>query len=722
MRALLGVIVGTVVATTGCRGDDTGADGSTTDRGSTTGSTAADDTATSTGSEEATGLTVLVTAELHPAVAEFVELMPASDISVLESDDPWTTAATQAGVVIAVELGDPCEECYQLSSQDTRFRVRGGDLLGAQYGLAHAMEALGVRFFAPGSTLVPPSWPEAAAGVVLPDSQWEPDIAERGVQLHTLHPIEGLYAFWLPGEDNLEQARVIADWYVKQRADLLQWVALEDIMLDPAVEGAWRDHSSALLEILHARGLRAGVGIQLFGSGNLQRAFDLLDGELDEAGQRDAMTERLGLLLDGLPFDHVTISFGEFFGASADEFLASLDLFGEVLQEVAPGTTMSSVVHVGNYEDIYVDYMGESYIFYLLAQFADPAIVPWVHTVMYYNLYEDAGGAYLHDEFDAHRELLLSRLEGGQDVGYFPETAYWIAFDDSVPTYLPLYLLSRFIDLDQTRTRAEAGGFPMLQRHVLFSTGYEWGYWQNDYASLRMSYTIPEGIDAPITEMLAPLPGGDVLAQAVVALAQAQHDALIEARGAAYLAGRDGIIDVGDLGGVLSQPDRPSFAEILAMTPQERVAIADGPLAALAQLATATEDALAQVQPLEAGPWRDEIVDGIEIDALRTRFALAVFGAAVAAAEGQDPAPMRADAEARLEQARAVVARRHAALWSPIPQLLLESWDNPTLYPYGYLEKADTLCYWERELVELGNALDGTNSAVPACIELAPGA
>jgi len=698
-------------------------DGTTTAEGTTTGSTTGTPTpatADSTGAEEATGLTVITTEALHPAIAEFVQLMPATDITVIDSEDPWTTAMTTPGVVIAVEISQPCEECYQLSSQDGRFHVEGGDLLGAQYGLAHVMEALGVRFYAPGSTLVPAAgtWPEAAAAVTLPDSQWEPDIAERGVQLHTLHPIEGLYAFWVPGEDHREQARVIADWYVKQRADLLQWVALEDILLDPDVEAAWREHTAALLEIVHTRGLRAGVGIQLFGSGNLQRAFDLLDGRLDEAQQRDAMVERLTLLLSDTPFDHVTLSFGEFSGEEPDAFIAAIDLFGEVLQELAPGTTMSSVVHVGNYPDLYVDYMGQTMIYYLLAQFADPAIVPWVHSVMYYNLFEDAGGAYLHDEFDAHRELLLSRLQGGQDVGYFPETAYWVAFDNPVPTYMPLYMLSRFIDLSEIRASADAGGFGMLQRHVLFSSGYEWGYWQNDYAGLRMSYSIPEDFGETVEQMLAPLPGGDVLAQAVIAVAQAQHAALIEARGAAYLAGRDALIDVGELGGVVSQPDRPSFAEIIAMAPEERAALADGPLAALEQLAMATEDALAQVQAVPAGPWRDEIVDGIEIDALRTRFALAVFGAAMAAGEGQDPDRLRAEADVLLDQARTVVARRHGALWSPIGGVLTEPAPNPTFYPYGYLEKADTLCYWERELVEIDNAVDGTNASVPACINV----
>jgi hypothetical protein len=45
-------------------------------------------------------------------------------------------------------------------------------------------------------------------------------------------------------------------------------------------------------------------------------------------------------------------------------------------------------------------------LYYFLIKFANPAIVPWVHTTMFYNLYEDTGLAYLHTEFDEHRAYL----------------------------------------------------------------------------------------------------------------------------------------------------------------------------------------------------------------------------------------------------------------------------------------------------------------------------
>jgi hypothetical protein len=70
---------------------------------------------------------------------------------------------------------------------------------------------------------------------------------------------------------------------------------------------------------------------------------------------------------------------------------------------------------------------------------------------------EDAGGAYAHDTFDEHRAFLEENLAAGETVGYFPETAFWVAFDNSGPTYLPLYVRSRWTDLAAFRDLEDHG-------------------------------------------------------------------------------------------------------------------------------------------------------------------------------------------------------------------------------------------------------------------------
>ena len=112
------------------------------------------------------------------------------------------------------------------------------------------------------------------------------------------------------------------------------------------------------------------------------------------------MRDRLRESLDGVGFDQIDVSFGEFSGVEPAAFVARLKMTWDALQVVAPGTRMVATIHVGNYPSLRVTYQGENLLYYFLAAKADPHIVPWIHTVMYYDLYEDAGQAYLHDEFD----------------------------------------------------------------------------------------------------------------------------------------------------------------------------------------------------------------------------------------------------------------------------------------------------------------------------------
>jgi hypothetical protein len=328
---------------------------------------------------------------------------------------------------------------------------------------------------------------------------------------------------------------------------------------------------------------------------------------------------------------------------------------------------------------------------------------------MYYDLFEDAGGAYHHDEFDEHREYLLARLAAGERVAYYPETAYWVAFDVSVPTYLPLYVRSRWLDVSELA----AAGSP-LREHVLFSSGWEWGYWQNDWASLRMSWRTPARWEDLFVDMWAPV--DPVVGAKVAELAAAQHRALIQGRLAPYLAGRDLYIDLGDDVGIVSQPDRPSFAEVAALQGEARAAFERDVLGGLDALARDTERVLGTVElragnPLAPHPFIAEVVDGVKIDLARTRWIAALYRAAL----DRDAAPL-ADADGWLARAREIVAKRHANLHYPAAVELTGVHANATLYQFGYLEKADSLCYWERERAQARALVLEEDGDPPPCV------
>lgn len=648
---------------------------------------------------------------LKPAIDGFAAELPWTPVRVSASADPIAAlSASGDGLQVAI-IADltTCTECFRIDPQGTgRYVIHADGVLGAQYGLAELLEATGFRFHHPlapraPAKLAPPPASSPVLGVL-----HQPETALRGLHLHTLHPIESLWAYW-SGDDmqDLADARRINQWIVDNRGNYVQWVALDDIQTDPARAAAWRTRTKQIVDDAHARGLRVGLAIQLFGKSNLQHGFDLLDGDPTMiADPRAEIAARLTVLA-GLGFDRVNVSFGEFFGVDPQLFIDDLNLATDELRKAIPGVAIGATIHVGGDPSQQVTYMGETLPYYFLVKYADPTIDPWVHTVMYYDLFEDAGGAYQQNDFHEHRQFLLDRLAAGKSVAYFPEAAYWVAFDDSVPQYLPLYVRSRWFDLAQLRAAAAAP----LAEHVLFSSGWEWGYWQQDRATLRMTYELPATAADAVAALL---PDAPALASSVVALMDAQHDALIGQRLAPYIAGRDTYIDLGGQAGIISQPDRPGFDVVAAYDATARAAFVAGvldPLGAYATTVKGLADAVgAEVDATD--PDQAEVADGFQIDAARAAYIHALYAAAVAKGEGGDPAASLAAADAALADAHAVVARRHAL----VPARDTAFAGNATIYPFGYLGQADTLCYWERERVQIHNVTDGKDDTIPACI------
>ncbi len=665
--------------------------------------------------ERPTPITIVVHDD--PAVVFAIDALagytPYARIEVVAAAQPETDVGGHAGERIAVVLdASQCEECYSLgpaAADGAAYqRVVAGGLLGAQYGVTHALEHLGFRFRSPYETYVPPRLRrEPPAG----ETAHAPEIRVRGFQLHTLHPIEAYFAFWEPGEANLESARRVVDWTIRQRGNYVQWVGLNDIN-DPAYHGPWKAHTRAILDYAHARGVRTGINIQLYGQSNLQRAFDLWHDRTGEVTLAESLELQLPLITDGVPYDVYHISFGEFFSSDPAQFISDLNAANAAIRAHAPGAEVHGFVHVGHEER--VQYMGMDLIYYFLVKFADPSIVPDIHTVMFYNLYEDAGGAYHHDDFSEHRAYLLERIAAGEPASYVPETSYWVGFDNSVPIYLPLYVRNRLLDLERLRTDPAANGMP-LDQHIIFSTGWEWGYWLHDYATLRASYELE-----PAADLVAHAFADDLgpAAALVLDLIDAQKVALMDERLVAYLAGRDQSFELGVALGIVSQPDRVTFSELVTADEATRNEVrADITRldAHAAELAGFADDAAALALP--ESRWTRELRDAFRVTALRAAFARDIYEAMLAHLDG-DEAALRAnhaDALAHLEAARPIVRRRHGDLHHERDNIVLRH-ANSTLYAYGYLHMADTLCFWERELRQVENLAGLSSASIPDCV------
>ena len=189
-----------------------------------------------------------------------------------------------------------------------------------------------------------------------------------------------------------------------------------------------------------------------------------------------------------LPFDAIEFGLGEFLAAEPGFIVDALSDVTAYVADTYPGVSVSVVNHVGNYEELYITYEGEDRYYYHLPGEADPRLINNVHTVHIYDLVRPRA-MYGHEDFFFQVDFMRVQLQQDRRIRYMPESAYWCTADIDVPLFLPEYVRSRLLDIELMRdlqAEARAAGHPgILEGHIMFSSGHEWGYWLTDYLSAR---------------------------------------------------------------------------------------------------------------------------------------------------------------------------------------------------------------------------------------------
>jgi hypothetical protein len=80
-----------------------------------------------------------------------------------------------------------------------------------------------------------------------------------------------------------------------------------------------------------------------------------------------------------------------------------------------------------------------------------------------------------------------------REVWFYPESAYWVTYDNSVPMLLLPYLSGRLSDI----LLCEKENVP---NHLTFSSGWELGYWPVDWSIARWSWSSSFGGEEHIPE------------------------------------------------------------------------------------------------------------------------------------------------------------------------------------------------------------------------------
>ena len=109
-----------------------------------------------------------------------------------------------------------------------------------------------------------------------------------------------------------------------------------------------------------------------------------------------------------------------------------------------------------------------------------------VHTVMFYSLTDEKAPVYRNKNL-RHMYQILQEQKTKRPVWYFPESAYWVTFDSSVPMFLLPYFSARLSDIELCEKENIDG-------HLTFTSGWEWGYGYIDWSVARWcwKYTLNE--------------------------------------------------------------------------------------------------------------------------------------------------------------------------------------------------------------------------------------
>ncbi len=366
---------------------------------------------------------------------------------------------------------------YQWVSTDhwpqTRLTLKSPSYEGLANGLYGLLqEKLGFYFVHPRETVVPcfELWP-------LP-TQFEfsavPKFDKTGFHLHTQHPTELTEALHEPATPNgQEMIREYILWLARNQQNFFEFCLLETVHLKP-----WIPYAKSFVDYAHDRGVLCSVDLSLHMI--QQHAFKLVEFPPKNFTKYEKqIDQRLDLFISaGFDFINMEFAIAEFIGGLEKLRVRLRQYIVDKINE-HPQVKLIGRTHVVKPEDE-IGGKGKD----MHAEVNDPERGNLIHTVMCYALTDSSAPVYELDNF-SHLLDLLREENKVRETWFYPESAYWITFDNSIPMFLLPYLSARYRDIETVRDMNIPG-------HITFSSGWEWGYWLVDWSIARWSWEFRE--------------------------------------------------------------------------------------------------------------------------------------------------------------------------------------------------------------------------------------
>ena len=554
---------------------------------------------------------------------------------------------------------------------------------GVSFGLYGLLqEKLGFKFYHPKQAIIPSHtiWPLSAV------FRWKamPRFDKKGFHIHTLHPIELTEQIQNADYPHaIEDVREYLDWLARNQQNLFQFFLLRDVD-----RSRWISHAKAFTDYAHSRGILVGVEVSL--SMLQQKAFQLVK-LLRPWPYQQQVDASLAWLMP-VPWDFMTVDFS--MGEYQPDLSASMPgLRNYVVREITEryNRKVMLTTHVIRVDDRQMHAPPDKQAGIL------------IHTVMCYSIEEPRAPVYGNAN-QRHMLALACNEVHHRETWYWPESAYWVAFDNSVPLLLLPYLDARWSDM---KTMEHLG----VEGHLTFSSGWEWGYWLIDWSIARWSWDYEEnGVptpSGPLTRMRDLFPEKNMAE--LFAQARSLQNTYLKSKGLMpFLAAADPSAELFRPFNVPFAPRMPFTYRWLLDTATEKEvgSVLNGPVALLEEYSRAMNKLVSRLRDRTStyrGKQKEiaqELTDALEITSMRAKHRSLTLRALISSRMGNQTGQKRestlAAAAVVRGQAMNIVTRREQGYRYPVDLIARERKDS-TAYHFGYLYPVKDLHFWERE-------------------------
>ncbi|MCF8257323.1 MAG: hypothetical protein K9J06_07205 [Flavobacteriales bacterium] len=357
---------------------------------------------------------------------------------------------------------------YRWAGSYPDYTSTGPSMHGLAFGLYGLMDhVLGFKFIHARQTVYPDSlrWPGTL------DYSSLPRFNKKGFHLHTQHPLELTEQLHNPDRPNAwPDVKAYIDWLARNRQNYWEFCLLRTLDMKQ-----WQPHAKRMVDYSHERGIMAGIDLSLHMI--QQRTYQLYKNWPKSWRSKETQMERNMARLFYADWDFMNVEFNtaEFVGGK-DKLKTRLKKTLIATARNRYGCNIMGRKHVVSEENM----VGVQADVFSASDSIDLYRGVGIHTVMMYSLEDSIAPVYENDNFHhIHRDM---RKENAvREVWFYPESAYWITYDNSVPMLLMPYLSGRLSDI----LLCEREGVP---NHLTFSSGWEWGYWTVDWSIARWSW------------------------------------------------------------------------------------------------------------------------------------------------------------------------------------------------------------------------------------------